>query len=161
MHVCWSDQFLEYISSDCTMISSFSRYFTIFHQIITNSHTFATLLSCSRSHTENKAVFPPKWVMKIIKLKLQPTAKNNCMPVPSVSSASVHYLVSDVAAAAIASSIVKDLIAAGHHSQSISYLSVDPNKTRRGKENRWAESYWRKYYWYMYHMMERRFSQKY
>ena len=60
----------------------------------------------------------------------------NRMPVPSVSSASVHYLVSDVAAAAIASSIVKDLIAAGHHSQSISYLSVDPNKTRRGKENR-------------------------
>ena len=44
------------------------------------------------------------------------------------------YLVSDVAAAAIAFSMVKDLIDAGHLSQSMNYLSVDPNKIRRGKE---------------------------
>ena len=45
------------------------------------------------------------------------------MPAPSVSSASVRYLISDVAAAAIAFSMAKDLIAAGHLSQSMNYLS--------------------------------------
>nr|XP_047134946.1 uncharacterized protein LOC124812399 [Hydra vulgaris]XP_047134947.1 uncharacterized protein LOC124812399 [Hydra vulgaris] len=57
------------------------------------------------------------------------------MTITHAASAAIRYNIFNVGVAAIITGIIKDFIAAGYLSPDMSYLSVDPNKMRRAKNN--------------------------
>ena len=61
--------------------------------------------------------------------------RKNHMPVPNTAAESMRFDVSPAAGAAVATGYLKDLIAAGHLSKDLSYLTLDPNKLRRARQS--------------------------
>ena len=65
----------------------------------------------------------------------KPSLKQNKMTITHEVSSAIRYNISNVGAAAIITGKIKDFIAAGYLSPDMSYLSVNPNKLRRTKNN--------------------------
>ena len=61
--------------------------------------------------------------------------RKNQMPVPHTAADSMRFDVSPAAGAAVATAYLKDLIAVGHLSKDLSYLSLHPNKLRRARQS--------------------------
>ena len=61
--------------------------------------------------------------------------KRSYMPVHNTAAESLRFDVSPAAAAAVASGFLKDLIAAGHLTEKMDYLALDPNKLRRARQS--------------------------
>ena len=59
----------------------------------------------------------------------------NYMPVLHTAAESMRFDVSPAAAAAVATGFLKDLIAAGHLSEQMDFLAMDPNKLRRARQS--------------------------
>ena len=59
--------------------------------------------------------------------------KRNYMSIHNATAASMSFEVSNVAAAAIVSGFLKDLIDGGYLNSNMSYLAVDPSKMRRSR----------------------------
>ena len=57
------------------------------------------------------------------------------MPVPKTAAESMGLDDSPAAGAAVATGYLKDLIAAGHLSKDLSYLTLDPNKLCRARKS--------------------------
>lgn len=73
-------------------------------------------------------------VYLVMRYLTTPVLKRNYMSITKTASESLRFEVSPAAAAAVASGFLKDLIAAGHLSEEMSYLAVDPSKLRRARE---------------------------
>jgi hypothetical protein len=76
-----------------------------------------------------------KFASLVTRYLKKPSLKQNKMTITHAASAAIRYNISNVGAAAIITGIIKDFIAAGYLSPDMSYLSVDPNKMRRAKNN--------------------------